>query len=266
MKSETRIRRYLALLFTFHASLFTFHVQAAPSPWLAATVGERAIARKPLALFRDPACCQERRREIEYYFRHHFGQQGVLQADWRPRAVIVHATENDSEADTYDFFDSPSVEYLGGVWSHFAVDAAGRIYQYAPLDRASKAHYGANDLAVGIEIVGRVGARGSVYRRWQAGDRRQLDAATDLVATMMARYGIPAARVFSHQELARVRDLRGRNPDFDWLRAAIRDRCFLGLAPDLDGDGRPTTRSGRLEPYDRYDPGRENMAVIRARL
>lgn len=127
-----------------------------------------------------------------------------------------------------------------------------------------------DDSSIGIEIVGNASlwpegvqtVKGSVIARWQAGDTRQLRAVADLLQTLQAHYRIPRQRIYAHEDLGHVRDLRVTFPDMHWLRRQIRDRVYLGLEPTRNRDFQPERYYDFLEPYDRYDPGRDVMAVL----
>ncbi|MBF2051873.1 MAG: N-acetylmuramoyl-L-alanine amidase [Candidatus Sericytochromatia bacterium] len=251
-----------------------------PISWLAQTRGGRKVMHKPIVLFARPEQSPVRVKGLQRAFRERFGWPDVWQTPFEPRAIIAHSTEGEDEAHAFAIFNrNTEAQYLGGVWTHFAVDPAGQIYQYGPLNRVSKGQAGLNDIAVGIEIVGTAslwvdsGAEGgkqsragSIIRRWQKQDLRQLAATADLIQTLQQHYQIPLARVYSHEDLGKIRDRKGVFPDYPWLRRQIRDRVYLSLEPVRDKDGQPERWYSFLEPYDRQDPGRDVMAVLYRQL
>lgn len=241
--------------------------------WLGRTDGGRIIVARPIVIFRNPAAAAFRRRGANRYFSTRFGWPDALAMPFQPRAVIVHSTEGEVEEHAFAIFDrNTEAQYMGGTWTHFSVGPEGRIVQYGPLDRISKGQAGLDDSSVGIETVGTASLwdgpqgqqtrTGSIITRWREGNRAQLLAVADLIATLRRHYGIPSDRVYSHQELGHIRDLRGYRPDYDWLRTHIRDRVYLGLEPTLDKDLKPEATFDFLEPYDRKDPGTDVMQEL----
>lgn len=251
-----------------------------PISWLDQTRGGRKVIHKPIVLFARPEQSPVRVKGLQRAFRERFGWPDVWQTPFEPRAIIAHSTEGEDEAHAFAIFNrNTEAQYLGGVWTHFAVDPTGQIYQYGPLNRVSKGQAGLNDIAVGIEIVGTAslwsdsGAEsgqqsrtGSIIQRWQNQDPRQLAATADLIQTLQQHYQIPLARVYSHEDLGKIRDRKGIFPDYPWLRRQIRDRVYLNLEPVRDKDGQPERWYRFLEPYDRQDPGRDVMAVLYQQL
>ena len=198
-----------------------------------------------------------------------------MDTNTEPQAIIVHSTEGESEAHAFAIFDrNPYDAYLGGVWTHFSVDPAGRLYQYGPLNRISKGQAGLDDIAVGIEIVGHASLwenqqqvkTGSIFTRYMQGNTAQLKAVIDLIQTLQHHYQIPSRRIYSHEELGHIRDLYGMTPDYQWLREHIRDGVYLSRVPTVDAQGHPRTHYDFLEPYDRQDPGRDIMGLLRQSL
>lgn len=241
--------------------------------WLNRTQGGRAVIQRPIVLFRTPAQAAFRARGINQYFKSRHGWKSALSTHFEPKTLIVHSTEGEEEAHAFAIFDrNTEAQYLGGTWTHFSVGPEGKIYQYGPLNRIAKGQAGLDDLAVGIEIVGTASLwedasqthTGSIMQRWQAGNQAQLKAVSDLIATLRQHYKIPADRVYSHEDLGHIRDLKGQHPDYTWLRRNIRDRVYLGLEPTLNKDFEPEEYFEFLEPYDRKDPGRDVMEVLRS--
>jgi N-acetyl-anhydromuramyl-L-alanine amidase AmpD len=241
--------------------------------WLNTTQAGRPVIYKPIGLFQSPATHSFRREGLEIYFWHRHELPQVLARPFRPRMLVLHSTEGEHEGSAYAIFNrNTRQQYLGGVWTHFAVDPAGQIFQYGPLNRVSKGQAGVDDIAVGIEIVGHASRydrqgqrinRGSIAQRWEQGDTRQLKAVADLVKTLQSHFGIPRERIYAHEDVAQVRDRQEQEPDFEWLRHHIRDKVYLGLVPDLGEGRKPTVNYGFLTPYDRTDPGRDIMAILK---
>lgn len=243
--------------------------------WLKQTQGGRSIIQKPIVLFRSPAQAAFRREGVNFSFLQRFGWCCALQRDTEPRAIIVHSTEGENEAHAFAIFDRNSGDqYLGGIWTHFAVGPAGEIYQYGPLNRISKGQAGFDDQGVGIEIVGSASLwqdaqqikTGSIMQRYQGGDTRQFLAVLDLIRTLQNHYAIPSRRIYSHEDLGHIRERIGLTPDYQWLREHIRDGVYLSKVPTVDEQGTPRQYYDFLEPYDRQDPGRDLMELLRQRL
>jgi hypothetical protein len=242
-------------------------------PWLATTQSGRKVLQKPIGLFRFPATHTFRREGLEIYFWHRHELPQVLSRPFTPRMLVLHSTEGAHESSAYAIFNrNTPQQYLGGVWTHFAIDPTGQIFQYGPLNRVSKGQAGVDDIAVGIEIVGhasrydQAGQRistGSIAQRWEQGDTRQLKAVADLIKTLQDHFAIPQERIYAHEDIAHVRDRQEEHPDFEWLRHHIRDKVYLGLVPDLGEGRKPTVNYGFLTPYDRTDPGRDIMAILK---
>jgi len=252
--------------------------EKAPAPlpaYLTQTLGGRQVVHKTLPFFSAPTQHQSRWQAIKLYFAHRFGMPDAQQHVMQPQIIVLHSTESESENSAYQTFAHGSVkQYLGGVWTHFAIDARGQIVQYSPLDRISKGQAGVNDIALGIELVGTAsvyqgGQRtrmGSILQRYQAGQSFQLEAAADLVSTLQQQAGIPVSRIFSHQEVASLKHLQGDNPDYNWLKSQIRDRVYLGQVADQSPNGQLTRKYSYLAPYGRSDPGVDVMHTLQTLL
>lgn len=244
----------------------------APIAWLTSTQSGHRVIHKPIGIFHNPTYAF-RREGLEVYFWHRHDLPQVLAHPFTPRMLVLHSTEGEHESSAYAIFNrNTQQQYLGGVWTHFAVDPAGQIFQYGPLNRVSKGQAGVDDIAVGIEIVGHASrydaqgqrvAIGSIAKRWEQGDPRQLKAVNDLVKTLQQHFAIPAERIYAHEDIAQARDRQEKMPDFEWLRHHIRDKVYLGLVPDLGEGRKPTVNYGFLTPYDRTDPGRDVIAHLK---
>ncbi|MGE3726185.1 MAG: N-acetylmuramoyl-L-alanine amidase [Candidatus Sericytochromatia bacterium] len=247
--------------------------------WLAQTLKNRPIEHKPIGLFASPREYAFRRAGANVYFDWRYGLKDALNQDFSPSLIVLHSTEGEDESHAFAIFNrNTPQQYLGGAWTHFSVDAQGQIYQYSPLDRISKGQSGIDDQAVGIELVGNASlwgehsdeeglptSTGSLITRWQAGQRAQLEAAADLVATLQKHFAIPPERVYSHEDIGKVALRRGLSPsfpDYNYLAGSIRDKVYLALLPDLGPGRKPDVWYGFLEPYDRKDPGRDVMREI----
>lgn len=252
----------------------TAHPEPEPvslAAYLSQTLGGRQIQQKTLPFFKDPAAHTARWQAIRQYFAHRFGIKDAQHHIMHPQIIVLHSTESESENSVYQTFAHGSVkQYLGGVWTHFAIDARGQIVQYSPLNRVSKGQAGVNDIALGIELIGTASVcgpsicsrRGSIMRRYLAGNSAQLAAAADLVATLQQQAGISAQRIFSHQEVASLRLLQDKSPDAHWLKNQIKDRVYLGQVADQSPTGQLTQKYPYLAPYGRSDPGVDVMAAI----
>lgn len=269
-----RLLLFLLLLLTLPAHAQSSQAVQVRNGYLTTTQFGQQVTHKPLPFFANPEQHAARWRGIDQYFAHRFGIVGVMNYAFWPKAIVLHSTESESEASVYNTFAQSGSAYLGGVWTTFAVDTDGTVVQYSPLDRLSKGQAGVNDLAVGIEIVGSAsryqgGTRvqeGSIARRYEAGNTAQMQGVQDLVATLLSLCDIPAARVYSHEEVARIGALSGQNPDFDWLKSQIQDAVYLGKKPLLNAQGQPLKTYGYLEPYGRSDPGADVMDWVRTAL
>lgn len=243
--------------------------------WLRQTVDGHPVTARPIVLFRQPQAASFRRAGVNYSFAHRFGWCCILDTPTEPQAIIVHSTEGENEAHAFAIFDrNQSDQYLGGIWTHFSVSPEGEIFQYGPLNRISKGQAGLDDIGVGIEIVGHASLWegdtqtkvGSIITRYQQGNTAQLNAVLALIKTLQAHYEIPTERIYSHEELGHIRDLYGQHPNYQWLREHIRDGVYLNKVPTVDENGAPRTWYDFLEPYDRQDPGRDVMGILRQRL
>lgn len=242
--------------------------------YLQSTVGGLVIKKKPLPLFASPDRYASRWKDIDLYFSNRFGITQAFSHHFLPQAIVLHSTESETETSVFNTFASHSNTYLGGVWTTFAIDTDGHIYQYSPLNKLSKGQAGVNDLAIGIEIVGSASTyhgsqrtrKGSIAHRYEAGRTQQMQAVIDLTQTLQNILSIPTSRVFSHEEVAQIRTLSGTNPDYDWLKQNIKDKVYLGEKALLNGAGKPTKTYGYLEPYGRTDPGADVMKYVRENL
>jgi N-acetylmuramoyl-L-alanine amidase len=155
---------------------------------LASVAVQPAIVSKPIPF--PPA----RRAETAAYARRHYGLD-----TWRlrPRVVVEHVTASTSFDSTWAAFaaDRPDPELgeLPGVCAHFVVDTDGTIYQLVPLWIRCRHTIGMNQLAIGIEHVGRSDAE-------VLGNARQMQASLQLTLWLVAKYGIEVRNVIGHGE------------------------------------------------------------------
>lgn len=235
----------------------------------------RQVQQQLLPFFAKPEKYAARWRSIQTYFSSRFEIADPQNYAFTPQIIVLHSTESEGVAGVYQTFaHSSESRYLGGVWTHFLVDQQGKIIQYSPLNRLSKGQAGANDIAVGIEILGTASTyqgnkalkTGSIARRYAAGQRTQLEAVADLTASLQAQFSIPARKIYSHQELALIGKLSGSEPDYNWLKKNISDRVYLGQVADLLPNGKPDRKYGYLEPYGRSDPGLDVVATVKGLL
>jgi hypothetical protein len=243
--------------------------------WLRHTQANRQLRFKPIGLFAQPQSYAFRRTGAEIYFDWRYGLKQALSQSFSPRLIVVHSTEGEKEDHAFTIFNrNTPQQYLGGAWTHFSIDPQGQIYQYSPLNRISKGQAGIDDQAVGIELVGTASlwnaqnqqkSQGSIIERWQMGQREQLLAAVDLIATLQALFAIPQERIYAHEDIGKIALKRGwspNKPDYNGLAGEIRDQVYLALRPDLGPGRKPAEWYGFLEPYDRQDPGRDVMREI----
>lgn len=244
--------------------------------WLGRTLAGRKVIARPIKAFRPTPLSEFRLTGIRRNFKHRFGWKDAVATPFEPIALIVHSTEGEDEATAFAIFDNTTpAQYLGGIWTHFSVGPRGEIYQYGPIDRISKGQSGLDDASIGVEIVGTASlwevdghhpSTGSIITRWRQANQAQLLATADLLDTLRRHYAIPVDHIYSHEDLGHIRDRKGSHPDYEWLRRRIRDRVYLSLDWTLDRHFQPEEHYSFLEPYDRQDPGRDVMEVLRGLL
>jgi N-acetylmuramoyl-L-alanine amidase-like protein len=152
------------------------------------TVPRPAIVWKPIPFG------ARRRAEMAAYATRHYG---IRSASLRPRMIVEHATASTTFSSAYWTFyaDRPDAELgeLPGICSHFVVDTDGAVYQLVRLDVMCRHTTGLNQVAIGIEHVGRT--ERDVFR-----NARQLRASIALTAWLADRFRIPLANVIGHNE------------------------------------------------------------------
>ncbi len=175
----------------------------------------------------------EWKRDISAYSLRHYGI-----ATWKlePTAIVLHYTAGSgfplNLIESREFKDETP-----GVASHFVIaEEAGRVavYQLLPLDVMSRATFGANFCAISVEMV-------ALDEADLLGKRALLDRTSVLVRDLMARFGIPASRVYGHAEIDRR------------------------LAEDPHGEFYDNTIEGAFVPR-KVDPGNAAMAIVRSAL
>jgi beta-N-acetylhexosaminidase len=179
-------------------------VTAATAPPPTATGAENAAtaARRPAAAAAPKPAIeqwpipfpQKRLDETDAYSRRHYGRATHR---LRPRTIVQHYTAVEPAQAVHDLFanDVPDVELreLPQVCSHFLVDTDGTIFQLVPATTICRHTVGLNDVAIGIEHIGR--SDSDVLR-----NERQLAASLSLTAWLRCRHGIPVADVIGHNE------------------------------------------------------------------
>jgi N-acetylmuramoyl-L-alanine amidase len=174
--------------------------QADPRP--ATAVAAVALAEVDVASLRPPIVWKpipygERRREqMAAYSHRHYGRWR-----WRlrePLAVVEHYTTGTTWQGAWNTFAANS-KHLGeypGTCTHFIVHTDGRIFQLVPLWIRCRHTIGMNQLAFGIEHVGRSDAE--VLGNW-----RQMRASLRLTLWLVAKYGLEIRNVIGHGESLR---------------------------------------------------------------
>jgi hypothetical protein len=165
--------------------------------------------------------------QIQAYSMRHYGE-----ARWHlvPRCIVLHYTASSS----FPWNLVQSGNFAGeapGLASHYVVDGL-KVWQILPPTVRSRGAYGINHRALNIEMVALDQADLARNRK------KTLESTARLVADLASRFKIPLEEVYSHEEVATM------------------DPSCVPWVLDLVNPG----------PYDKIDPGRANMAKIRARV
>jgi N-acetylmuramoyl-L-alanine amidase len=134
-----------------------------------------------------------RRRQMGAYSKRHYG---VWQ--WKltgPGAIVEHYTTGTTWQGAWNTFAANS-KHLGeypGTCAHFVIHTDGTIYQLVPLWIRCRHTIGLNQLAIGIEHVGRSDAE-------VIGNARQMNASLKLTLWLVAKFGIQTRNVIGHGE------------------------------------------------------------------
>jgi N-acetylmuramoyl-L-alanine amidase len=134
-----------------------------------------------------------RRRQMGAYSKRHYGVW-----KWKltgPKAIVEHYTTGTTWQGAWNTFAANS-KHLGeypGTCAHFIVHTDGTIYQLVPLWIRCRHTIGLNQLAIGIEHVGRSDAE-------VIGNARQMSASLKLTLWLVAKFGIQTRNVIGHGE------------------------------------------------------------------
>ena len=182
---------------------------------------------------RQPAFDLSRARDLETWKPAiaAYSQRHYAEAEWalRPTCIVLHFTAgrlfpwNLVKSDSFD-------GEVPGLASHYVIDGP-HIWQLLPPEVRSRGAYGINHRAINIEMVA---ADAPDLARRPA----TLQSCVALVRWLMAQYGIPKERVYSHTAVSRM-DVREVPEALDLV------------------DPRP---------YSKPDPGEQIMRAVRASL
>lgn len=155
---------------------------------------------------------------------------GVRRDGARPDLIVLHHTAMASWQAARDRLCDPASK----VSSHYLLAEDGRVFLLVP-EAARAWHAGlggwggvtdVNSRSIGIEIA-------------NPGDRpypaRQMAALEGLLAGIRARWGVPAARVIAHSDMAPARKA-DPGPRFDWRRLALAGHAVWSDAVASDSD------------------------------
>jgi N-acetylmuramoyl-L-alanine amidase len=134
-----------------------------------------------------------RRRQMAGYSKRHYGRSA-----WRLTrriAIVEHYTTGTTWQGAWNTFanNSPHLGEYPGTCAHFIVHTDGTIYQLVPLWIRCRHTIGMNQLAIGIEHVGRSDAE-------VIGNARQMNASLKLTLWLVAKFGIQTRNVIGHGE------------------------------------------------------------------
>lgn len=178
-------------------------------------------APKPVIIDRPLPKMDERRRAMAEYSLRRYGK-----SEWRltPKQIVLHYTAGPTMISAWNTMATRGLGPNASgerpqPFSHFIVDADGRIYQVAPLSMRARHAVGVNHVAIGIEFVEPRSAL-RILRR-----PAQLAAGLRLVRWLQGRYGIATTDVIGHAMANSSRffvDLSGRrNTHVDWRRSDV---------------------------------------------
>lgn len=177
-----------------------------------------------------PAVDRSRARDLQRwkpaitaYSKRHYGE-----AEWalQPTCIVLHYTVSRGFPWNLVKTDSFAGE-APGLASHYVIDGS-HIWELIPPDVRSRGAYGINHRAINIEMVAADGA--DLARRPET-----LRSCKALVRWLMAEYGIPKSKVYSHTAVSRM------NPrEIPEVRDLVDPR-----------------------PYGKSDPGEQNMRTVR---
>lgn len=183
-------------------------------------------------------------RAWESEYRHHFeGLYGDPSLSLRPSAIVMHYTVIDDAQAVWNSFVRGTTMALGDQ-THFGhpsvqlmVDKDGKVYRLMPLNRKCTGAYGADHVALSIEMVAR--DEQDLLSR-----PSQVFASFCLVRWLTEFYNIPASRVHSHTEVA----------------------MGLLVFPEFTDKADPVWWFAYPPKSFRFDPGPRYMALLRRYL
>jgi len=162
-------------------------------PPAATAAVRRPVASRPPIVWRAIPYGPARKAEMAAYAQRHYGHRTARLTD--RKVIVEHYTVTTMFAVAYAAFAAdvpdPELHELPGTCAHFVVDRDGTIYQLVSLRLMCRHTVGLNDVAIGIEQVGR-SAQEILARPAQ---RR---AIARLSAWLRCRYDIRAADVIGH--------------------------------------------------------------------
>lgn len=170
--------------------------------------------------------------------------------------VVLHYTGMASAPEALARLCDPETQ----VSCHYLITEAGQIYRLVP-EEARAWHAGAgrwgdvtdvNSRSIGIELAN------TGFHPYPA---PQMAALEGLLADILARHAIPAARVIAHSDMAPSRK-RDPGPRFDWRRLAL---AGLSVWP-ARGDRAPLSDSLTAIGYDPALPLDLRLAAFRLRF
>ncbi len=165
--------------------------------------------------------------DIEKYSARHYGEP-----TWRlaPKALVLHYTAGKHFPD--ELVTSKDVDgERPGLSVHYVVDGQ-RIWQILPPNVRTRGAYGFNHRGINIEMVASDGE--DLFQNRQS----TLQTTVALARVLMRRYDIPLTRVYGHSDVATM------------------DPFHVPEVLDLID----------AKPYDRTDPGEQNLNWIRRHL
>lgn len=160
--------------------------------------------------------------QIQNYSERHYGER-----DWRlfPTCIVLHYTATKN----FPWNLVRDGSYLGetpGLAAHYIVHG-DKVWEILPTDVRSRGAYGINHRAINIEMV-------AANADDLAGRTETLVTCQKLIKLLMMRHAIEKDRIYSHQQVATM------------------NRQIVPECLDLINGA----------PYDKIDPGEQNMKTI----
>jgi hypothetical protein len=216
-------RSFLAGLAALACALGALASGASASPH-AASGAARAGFPKPKVKWDPIPYGHDRRKQMAKYSKRHYGKR-----EWRlgnPRAIVLHYTAGGSYKSVWNTFASnaPNLGERPGVCAQFVVGKDGTIHQLTRMYVRCRHTVGLNHVSFGIEMVQAdigSGSEEAILHR-----RKQIRAATRLVAYLKERYGIRMRNLIGHamaNDSPLFKDLEGwRNDHGDWPKSDVK--------------------------------------------